>query len=154
MSSLAFLLLCIQAKIFYLSRNPAFSVSLRKATEFSFPFTQNGKNISCAESFSGQKSDQLLSLFFIAVFRVVVFFLKLPADQKLLIRRLQLFIYAPDQLGRHSLTKLQLLFQLAAALLILSVFNIIAYITFIIQIAKAFHIGNRLLHKFRLKFCL
>lgn len=115
---------------------------------------QNREDVSCPKSFPYQKSNQSLPLFFVAVFRIIVLFLKLPADQKLLIRSLQLFVYLPDQFRRHAFAKLKLLLQLTSALLILPIFDIIAHIALIIQITIAFYISNGLLHQLRLKLRL
>lgn len=81
-----------------------------------------------------------------------MFLLQMLSDQGFFIRRLQFFIDLTDQLPGYSLTELQLLFQLPAALLILTIFNIITDITLIIQIPVTVYISDRLLHDLRSEF--
>lgn len=149
MSSLAFPLLCIQAK--KVTARIRLKIGVNRSP---FRLTQDGEDFSHAKSFPGQSRDQFLPLLFLTRLRVVLLLPEICADQELLIRRLQLLIYLPDQFGGNPFAVLELLLDLAPALLVLPVLDVIADITLIVQITVVFHIFDRLIYKLRGKFRL
>lgn len=164
MSSLAFFLLCIWTIKGY-SSHPRRSDARRgceqpheepllQAVPIFFPFSDNRQNVSRPEAFSLHGRKKLLLLLFIPPGRHPILFLQMPSDHGFFIGGFQFLIDLPDQFQRHAPAELKLLFKLSSAFLFFLVFNIIANITFIIQISITVYIGDCLLYRLRLKLCL
>ena len=135
MSSLAFLLLCIQAKNF----TPA-------------PAEQRGCLLS--EILSVPEKQSVSAAVFRRSFQDHSAFSQAACGSEASHPQAPALRIPSDQFRRHAFAKLKLLLQLTSALLILPIFDIIAHIALIIQITIAFYISNGLLHQLRLKLRL